>query len=131
MNEIIEFAFGSDDCDILTASNETHIQYLGTLKNRNPSVRTFVSKNQALKTNQGPISRLAEVLEIDISCEFSRDILVHDHFVPIQTREFVKVESVSDDFEVNMQLFFDSEMTQPITDEDQGREFFESGLKIN
>ena len=128
MNGIIEFAFGSDDCDILTASNETHIQYLGTLKNRNPSVRTFVSKNQALKTNQGPISRLAEVFEIDISCEFSRDIIVHDHFVPIQTREFFKVESVSDDFEVVMQLFFDSELTQPIMDVDEGTNFLGSGL---
>ena len=79
-----------------------------------------------LKVLKGSISRLAEVFEIDISCEFSRDIIVHDHFVPIQARQFVKIESVSDEFEVDMQLFFDSELTQPIMDADQGKEYFGS-----
>ena len=123
---MIEFAFDSDDCDILTASNDTHIQYFGTLKNRIPTVSYLLRK--VFKVCQGSISRLAEVFEIDIACELSRDIIVHDHFVPIQTREYVKVESVSDEFEVNMELFSDSKMTQPIMDEDQGRNFFESGF---
>ena len=76
-----------------------------------------------MKISQGHISRLAEVFEINISCEFSRDIIVHQHLVPIQKREFVKLESVSDEFAVGMKLFFDSEMTQSIMGEDQGREF--------
>ena len=73
-NGMIEFAFDSDDCDILTASNDTHIQYFGTLKNRIPTVSYLLRK--VFKVCQGSISRLAEVFEIDISCEFSRNMIL-------------------------------------------------------
>lgn len=93
-----QYSFANDECGVETTSNDTYITYTGKLRN-SPSMG---------------VSRQANRFELDVTCKFAKQVGVnlHDFFIPIYTSNLVEVDSVVGEFEVDMSLFTDAEMTQ-------------------
>merc|ERR1711935_557697 len=89
-----------DQCNMATTSDDTSIHYLGKLTN-GPS--------------NSVISR-ADRFELDLKCDFAKEVgvIVHDYFVPLFTTNLIKLDSGTSEFVVDMSLFLNEEMTEPI-----------------
>ena len=62
------------------------------------------------------VSRVADRFELEVTCDFTKevDVTLHDYFVPLFTSNSIQLDSVSGDFAVDMSLFLNAEMTQPM-----------------
>ena len=62
------------------------------------------------------ISRVADRFELDLVCDFAKEvgITLHDYFVPMFTSNVIQLDSASSEFVVDMSLFLDGEMTEPM-----------------
>ena len=53
-----------------------------------------------------------------MTCEFAKEvgITMHQFYVPIYTRTLVKVDSIAGEFQIDMSLFTDAGMTEPMNE---------------
>ena len=79
---------------------------------------------------------------MDLKCDFAKEVgvIVHDYFVPLFTTNLIKLDSGTSEFVVDMSLFLNEEMTEPIGEGHESKykshffvllAFFSSNSKTN
>jgi len=96
------FVADHSQCDISTASNETHIFYQGALRGTGGF-------------NNGIISR-ERVFELNLQCDFSREstVSIDSFFTPIASSVTVELDTIDSQFSLAMSLYTDENYVVPM-----------------